>query len=74
MLGWRTIVVWKLDRLARSIRNLLETMESIREIHDTESRTRKLVTEHTFRGESYRKIGSGVGINGQMTRKNSHQK
>jgi DNA invertase Pin-like site-specific DNA recombinase len=26
-----TIVVWKLDRLARSTRNLLETMESIRE-------------------------------------------
>ena len=26
-----TIVVWKLDRLARSIRDLLETMETIRE-------------------------------------------
>src|SRR6202035_3934731 len=26
-----TIVVWKLDRLARSTRNLLETMEAIRE-------------------------------------------
>jgi DNA invertase Pin-like site-specific DNA recombinase len=26
-----TIVVWKLDRLARSTRNLLETMELIRE-------------------------------------------
>ena len=26
-----TIVVWKLDRLARSTRDLLETMEAIRE-------------------------------------------
>jgi hypothetical protein len=29
--GGDTIVVWKLDRLARSTRDLLETMEAIRE-------------------------------------------
>jgi DNA invertase Pin-like site-specific DNA recombinase len=30
--GGGTIVVWKLDHLARSTRDLLETMEAIREV------------------------------------------
>jgi hypothetical protein len=43
-------------------------------IRDRVARTGKLVTEHTFCGELSGQNATGIGINAQMTAKNSHRK
>jgi len=53
---------------------LLIERRKTNKIHNNLARTRKLVTEQAFCGELSGQITTGLGINAQMTTKNSHRK